>query len=68
MTPSQGETGSQCLGTGMTRREHWNDRRRGATTVIKEPVSATRMIPSFYLVWVMQEVYSRYLSIDSANK
>ncbi|WP_281414009.1 hypothetical protein [Wolbachia endosymbiont of Ceratitis capitata] len=27
------------------------------TAVIKEPVSATWMIPFFYLVWVMQEVY-----------
>ncbi|CAI5594783.1 hypothetical protein MGE33_05680 [Wolbachia pipientis] len=26
------------------------------TSVVKEPVSATRMTPFFYLVWVMQEV------------
>ncbi|WP_353282652.1 hypothetical protein [Wolbachia endosymbiont (group A) of Pogonocherus hispidulus] len=35
------------------------------TAVIKEPVSATRMIPFFYLVWVMQEVYCIPEQFDS---
>ncbi|WP_410542002.1 hypothetical protein [Wolbachia endosymbiont (group B) of Limnophora tigrina] len=38
--------GSQCLGTGMTRRGHWDDKK-----------GATRMTPSFFLdysVWALE--------------
>ncbi|WP_265026381.1 hypothetical protein [Wolbachia endosymbiont (group A) of Bibio marci] len=45
---------------------HWDDRRRGYCRHKGTSVSYSDDT-FFYLIWVMQEVYSRYLSIDSAN-